>query len=288
MSQYWVIVDVSGMAYRSLNVMGKLAHEGAATGVVYGCYLAIKQLLDDYDTQNLVAVFDGGHTMRSELLPGYKASRAKRRAEASPEERQARADLVRQLAELRTVHLPACGVENVLWEQGFEADDIIAASCQMMGEEDAAVIVSADSDLWQCLRPGVQWLSTNKAAKIQKMSYRLFIEKHGIEPCQWPHVKAWGGCDSDDIPGLDGVAEKTALKWVRGEISASSAYYPRFVNGIEIFNRNIQLTKLPCPGLPPPQLMPQSKRIRWEPLLTAIGAKVPREESKKAGFGFGP
>lgn len=285
MPNYWLIVDISGMAYRALNTMGKLSNEGAATGVVYGCYLAIKQLMEEYDTQNLVAVFDGGHAFRSQLLPGYKEGRKKRRAEASPEERQARADLVRQLADLRTVHLPACGVRNVLWYGGYEADDIISAFVQMLAPEDAAAIVSSDEDLWQCLRPGVQWVSLVKQAKHPKLSYARFVAVHGIEPCQWPHVKAWGGCSSDDIPGLPGVGEKIALKWVRGEIPASSTYYDRFINGVEVFNRNLQLTKLPAAGLPPPQTEIQEKTINWEPLLRAIGAKVPNAKEKQ-GFGF--
>jgi 5'-3' exonuclease len=289
MADYWAIVDVSGMAYRSLAVMGNLQNQGVATGVVYGVAIALQGLADQYDTQNIVAVFDGGHAMRSHLWPQYKQSRKAKREKATPVEQQARADLTQQLQALRVSLLPSTGMRNILWADGFEADDLIASAVQAVPTEDGAVVLSADQDLWQCIRPGVAWRSTNNAAKVGYMSYRQFTELHRMEPFLWADVKAWAGCATDDIVGLDGIGETWAARWVRGEVPSTSTKYAQFLQNIEIYNRNINLTRLPAKGCTPVVLHQQVAPVDWNPLLRAIGAKTNGKAAgiqTRQGFGF--
>src|SRR6185436_3339106 len=133
-------------------------------------------------------------------------------------------------------------------QDGYEADDLNASICHAHPKR-RKVIVSADSDLYQLLQDN--WPrkgSTRVYHPITQITLDAggFEIRYGINPQQWARLKAIAGCSSDEIPGVPGVGEKTAAKFLQGNGG------PRSV-GIafeaKLINRNLQLTTLPFPGV---------------------------------------
>ena len=284
-SNYWVIIDVSNMAYRAWAVLGSLQHEGAATGVVYGIAQALEALCEDYGTRQLVCCFDAGHDARTHLYPKYKENRKEKRAKETDVEKQGRAQLLRQIDELRTRHLPAVGLQNILHSPGYEADDLMAAACNAIPTRDSGVIMSSDEDLWQCITPRIRCKSPISG---KMTTYDSFCKAWPpCKPSDWPTIKAWAGDDGDNIDGIDGVGLKTSWKYITGQLPETHKIYKAFGASHDVYKRNVQLMKLPVAGMPPATLVLQDKPLLWSVLYKAIGAKVRNDKETGRGFGFG-
>ncbi len=140
------------------------------------------------------------------------------------------------------------GFQNVFVKTGFEADDLMARLAATQGK---TTIVTGDEDLYQVLSPLVSIYSPGKKKEITKAS---FIQEYGITPEQWVEVKKIAGCTSDMIPGVPGVGEKTAIKYLRGELKETHKTYQAILASTEIIERNDWLVRLPLPGTPQLQI----------------------------------
>ena len=239
----FVLFDISFLAHRAYHSTGGLTHEGEATGVSFGVLRDIEKISDLFGADVSVMAFDSDVSKRERIYPAYKATRKVKAEEWDDEERQSRDLLRKQIEDLRTRHLPRMGYKNILQCRGYEADDILAAvAFQAHNVNDDVVIVSADKDLWQCLDANVCCYNpaTNKVMNAKK-----FRETYGILPSMWASVKALAGCPSDDIEGVPGVGEKTAAQYYSGAMKKKGKRYEAIVNGLDIYNRNIHLTRLP-------------------------------------------
>lgn len=254
----WLLIDVSYICHRAFHAMGELSHEGVKTGVLYGFFREVADTADLVGADHLAFCCDVGHVYRSGIYPAYKEAR--RTKVLTDEEKEARNERNRQITLLRLKYLPQCGYRNIFAQDGYEADDMIAAACAALPEGDEACIVSADQDLWQLLSARV-WV-WNPASKTA-LTYEGFKRAWGIDPALWPHVKAWAGCTSDGIEGLPGIGDKTAALYLAGKLRCrkGGGIYKRGVRvadctcracaiagGLAIHNRNIMLTRLPAPG----------------------------------------
>jgi DNA polymerase-1 len=129
--------------------------------------------------------------------------------------------------------------------------------------------VSSDSDLYQLLSPKVTiWNPIKKTI----FNLKSFQDKYRISASMWADVKAIAGCNSDDIPGVKGVGDITAIKYLSGNLKTTHRLFDTIVAGIKLWRRNIQLTRLPFPGLDPIKL----KRDRvsekdWRSLMDELG-----------------
>jgi DNA polymerase-1 len=279
MPDTYLLIDVSGLVHRNFHAMGDLSYEGVKTGAVFGFFRDVLDLQETFQTNHLVFCFDVGPSKRRELLPGYKAGRKQRRDEQTEEEREAFGELYRQMDRIRMKYLPYIGYRNLLWKEGYEADDVIASVCLSLAKlswmdkeenRDRVVVVSSDSDMLQLVdrKNTVVWNPRTKRPVDEK----AFIERYGIKPFFWSRVKAIGGCVSDDIPGVPGVGEKTAIKYLRGELKTESKAFQSIqehVKEIELYHR---LTRLPFEGtgtfpLQPDVVTPR----RWERALDKLG-----------------
>jgi 5'-3' exonuclease len=246
-----------------------------------------------------VFAFDTGRPRRCKLLPSYKSARAAKYAEESEEEQAARRDFHRQVQLLRTTYLPATGFRNVFAAHGFEADDIIAALAAGVPPEREAVIVSSDKDLWQCLRPNVY---TWNAHTRRAYTYELFRAEWGLEPSAWANVKALAGCNTDNVPGVPGVGEKTAARHLRGELGATTKAAAKIAVSGDLHTRNLAVVRLPYPNTPIFDMVPDEvTEAKWQALADMLGmnsirATVPRAAKKqsrgrkrgeRSGFGLG-
>jgi DNA polymerase-1 len=267
MRKQYLVVDVSNLAYRALYTTGSLSHNGEATGVLYGIFKTISDLDELFCATHILFCFDGGYDKRQEILPEYKRNRKK---ELDEEQKEIRRDLRRQLYRLRTQYLPDAGFNNVFWQEGYEADDIIASVVRNSTEE--TVIVSSDHDLFQLLAPHVTiWNPIKKKAITEKS----FTDQWGIGPMSWVDVKALAGCTTDNIPGIPGVGEKTAAKFLSGSLKKGSKKYDSIIAANDIWDRNDKLVRLPMEGT-------ESFEVRedkvttgdWNRMVESLGMKT--------------
>jgi len=269
----WLVLDVSNLAYRAMYTTGGLSHGGMATGVLYGVFRDVISLQELFSTRYVAFCFDGGYDERLKVYPEYKQGRRKAREELSTEEQIVRQDLRTQLKNLRTVYLPDAGFQNVFYQKGFEADDLIASICVRLvtSTDDEAVVVSTDQDLWQCLNDRVVvWNPVKKKVKTAES----FVKEWGVEPERWAFVKALAGCKSDGIPGIKGIGEKTAVKFLKGELKKESAKAKAIALGTDVVDRNLKLTVLPMVGLDSVELSEDElnkEKEKWDWVMECLG-----------------
>ncbi len=196
------LIDGSSYIYRAYYAIRHLSSpKGFPTNALYGFTQMLLKVMKDRSPDHLAVVFDAGRrTFRTELYPLYKANRT-----AMPE------DLVPQIAPIkemvRAFNIPA------LERDGYEADDIIgsiARQCEKKGMK--VVVVTGDKDLMQIVTDSVTLLDTmkDKASGIPEV-----VERFGVEPAQVVDVLGLAGDSSDNIPGVPGIGEKTALKLIK-------------------------------------------------------------------------
>lgn len=184
--------------------------------------------------------FDQGHKQRTLLYPAYKGNRS----QMLPEEERALSSFKKQIRMLRSVYLKDSGFKNVHTQPGYEADDLIASVCHNLPGRDEAIIIASDEDFYQLLSKRVlMWNPTTR----EPMTYRLFKQRYGIEPNQWPTVLAMAG-GHDNIKGIAGIGPVTACKYLRGELPHSCQAYAKILEGQKITRENLKLVTLPIAG----------------------------------------
>jgi DNA polymerase-1 len=109
------------------------------------------------------------------------------------------------------------------------------------------ITASGDQDLYQLL-DYTDMYSMPKSTEIKHITRQTFIEKYGITPKEWVKVKQIAGCTSDTVPGIKGVGETTAIKYLLGQLKPKSVKYRDIEAGADIIKRNEWLVKIPLPG----------------------------------------
>lgn len=273
MSQTWLLFDVSYLMNRAFHAIKDMEFEGEGSGALFGVIRDIRDMIELLGGNRIVFCFDGGYDYRLSIYPDYKISRRTKHEQATDEEKADRACLYRQIAMMREEVLRDLGYTNVLWQPGYEADDLIAAACHTIhenGNGDDIVIISADGDLWQLINDCTWCYNpvTKKATTIQ-----TFRRDWNIEPTYWAHVKALAGCNGDDIPGIDGIGPKSAAAWYARTLKPG-VKYASIVSQLDIHNRNIKLTRLPAPGTMTVKLLDDCcTRDKWNKVVTRLGFK---------------
>ncbi len=228
-----VAIDGNNLAWRIYHTMGGLTHKGKPTGVQYGVLTQAIKIIEHYQPESLVFAWDSKGSFRRKMYPDYKA----KRDTDDPEERKMRNMVKKEIQQLKHHVLPEIGWTNQIWQAGCEADDILAKLTHIVGPEKEIkemVIVTADDDLLQCIRPSV---TIDNPSQKRVITDEKFQSEYGIIPFQYRKVKAIAGCNSDNIPGVPGVGEKTALKFLRNELSKNSKKYQ------EIYKHYVQDTE---------------------------------------------
>lgn len=243
----------------------------------------IMNLQSLHNTPYIAFCFDHGVSLRCANYPKYKSSR--RDKIRSPEEQAAYEELRFQIRMLKTDYLKSVGFQNIFFQKGYEADDIIAGLCQGLHKNQEAIIVSADHDMYQLLSDNVSIWNPNQK---EMMTKHRFSQEWGIEPDLWIDVKSIAGCNSDEIDGIDGVGEKTAAKFLTGSLKEKTKAFRAIVAGNAIWNRNRQLVKLPYPGLKNHVLMVDAASpTKWDQLAKRLGIRsLKHAPPMKEGFGL--
>lgn len=255
-----IVVDASYLVYRSQYAMKD------ETDPLFAFFATVVNLRERFDSDSFVFCFDRGKLKRCDLLPTYKTREGK-----DPEHEEARRMAKDLMRRLRVSILPGLGFENLLSQQGYEADDIIASVVMDLPKDDDAVIVSTDGDLLQLLGENVIIYNPNKQLITNEDSFK---QKWNLDPSQWAVVKAMAGCHSDNIQGIRGVGEKTAAQYLNGTLQKYSARWFKIheANKEEI-NFRLGLVKLPFEGTQKFILSDQEK-VNWRRIQTYSPGKT--------------
>ena len=202
-----MLLDGNSLAFRAFYALPAenfKTKNGLTTNAVYGFTAMLINLLRDEAPTHIAAAFDvSRQTFRSERYPEYKATRS-----STPDEFRGQIDITKEV-------LNALGI-TVLAEPGFEADDIIAT---LATQADAAgyrvLVVTGDRDALQLVNPDITVLYPIKGvSELTRFTPDAVVAKYGLTPEQYPDFAALRGDPSDNLPGIPGVGEKTAAKWI--------------------------------------------------------------------------
>lgn len=286
MSRTWLILDGNNLMWRAFHAFRGLSHAGGGTGALYGFMKDLAMFQDHYATRNVVFTFDAGKKLkRQEAWPGYKQKRHERKL--TDEQLESVIDLRRQMKNLRDTYLPYLGYKNVFWKNGYEADDIIASVVGNLPNRDEAVIISSDKDLFQLISSKVVVLNpTSKKVYNQQ----LLLQEYGVTPDLWLKVKAIAGCSTDEVPGVKGVKEKTAAKFVNGgKLPDKKRLDIRKWLKSPKYKISLDLVRLPYTGTPDYVPVEDALNVkRWRKLCRKLGMKslVDKAPTPEVGFGL--
>jgi len=202
-----MLLDGNSLAFRAFYALPAENFKtkgGLTTNAVYGFTAMLINLLRDEAPTHIAAAFDvSRQTFRSERYPEYKAGRA-----ATPDEFRGQIDITKEV-------LNALGI-TVLAEAGYEADDIIATLATQADDAGYRVlVVTGDRDALQLVNSDVTVLYPIKGVStLTRYTPEAVAEKYGLTPHQYPDFAALRGDPSDNLPGIPGVGEKTAAKWI--------------------------------------------------------------------------
>ncbi len=196
-----ILVDGSSYLYRAYHALPPLTTSaGRPTGAVYGVVNMLKKLLREHQPTRMAVVFDAkGKTFREDIYPQYKANRP-----PMPE------DLAAQVEPLHAL-VRALGLPLVV-EPGVEADDVIATLARRAVQQGQRVLISTgDKDLAQLVNDHITLVNTMTDTVLDRQGV---IEKFGVPPELIVDYLALMGDKIDNVPGVDGVGPKTAVKWL--------------------------------------------------------------------------
>jgi DNA polymerase-1 len=202
-----MLLDGNSIAYRAFYALPAenfKTQGGLTTNAVYGFTAMLINLLRDEAPSHIAAAFDvSRQTFRSDRYPEYKANRS-----TTPDEFRGQIDITKEV-------LAALGI-TVLAEPGFEADDLIATlTTQAEKEGYRVLVVTGDRDSLQLVSDDVTVLYPRKGvSELTRFTPEAVVEKYGLTPKQYPDFAALRGDPSDNLPGIPGVGEKTASKWI--------------------------------------------------------------------------
>ncbi len=203
-----LLIDGHSLAYRAfhaLPVENFATTTGQPTNAIYGFISMLINVLRDEAPSHVAVAFDlGRQTFRLEEYPEYKAGRAKTAPEFHPQ-----IDLIKDI-------VTAMGI-RVVTKEGFEADDALATMARMGTEAGAAVqVMTGDKDSFQLAGPTVTILYPKRGVSdLVRMTPAAIEEKYGVSPANYRGLAALVGEKADNLPGVPGVGDKTAAKWLR-------------------------------------------------------------------------
>ena len=212
-----ILIDGNNLLFRSYyataytgNIMRN--SKGFPTNGLYGLINMLNKIINEEKPEYVAVAFDKGKTFRHEKYVDYKGGRNK-----TPDELMMQFPLAKELVE-------AMGMTYVVADN-YEADDIIGTYARICEEDKDfdATIISSDKDLLQLISNEVDVKLLKQTGYI-RMDEKEFFDTYGIEPKKMVDLKALMGDSSDNIPGVRGIGEKTALKLLKDYKSLDGVY----------------------------------------------------------------
>ena len=223
-----LLVDGNSIMNRAFYGIPLLSNsEGEYTNAVYGFINIVTKILEDEKATHVVIAFDlKGPTFRNDIFPEYKGTR-----KSMPEELRPQMKLVKEVLKSMNVSISEI--------QGYEADDVLGTLARS-GERDGfeVAILSGDKDMLQLATEHTKVIipKTKSGTTTYEHYYdRDVMDMYGVTPTEFIDVKGLMGDASDNIPGIPGVGEKTALKLISTYHTIEAAYEDRdsFAKGLK-------------------------------------------------------
>ena len=208
MAEKIMLIDGNSIVNRAFYGVPLLTNkEGKYTNGVYGFLNILFKLLDEEKPDHLAVAFDlKAPTFRHKTFDGYKGNR-----KGMPEELREQMPLLKEV--LRTMNI------SIFEQEGYEADDILGTLSALAEQNGVTpVVVSGDRDLLQIAGENLKVrIPKTKGGRTETEDYYAadVIEKYGVTPTEFIDVKALMGDASDNIPGVPGIGEKTAVKIIQ-------------------------------------------------------------------------
>ena len=213
------LIDGHALAYRTYfaitrgSTAGFTTHSGEPTAGVFGFTSVLLRLLEQEHPDYIAVAFDTGRTFRDDLFPDYKGTREK-----MPDDLSIQIERIRQLVD--AFNIPRLELDN------YEADDVLGSVAKTISEQGLGVkIITGDRDLLQLVNDRV--IVTLPGRSLSDSKDYLpedVVEYLGVRPDQVVDYKALVGDTSDNIPGVSGVGEKTAISLLKNYDSLDAIY----------------------------------------------------------------
>ena len=198
-----VLIDGFSVAFRAFYALPDtlMTSSGTPTNVIHGFLSMINKVIKDYEPDQLIITWDlPGKTFRNEIYEEYKANRT-----PAPDNFNIQIPLLHDLID--SFNIPQVS------KREYEADDVLGSLSKLFNEiKKDVLIVTGDRDIFQLISKKTKILYTKKGiSETDTMDEKSFKEKYEITPSQYIEYLALKGDPSDNIPGLPGVGEKTAI-----------------------------------------------------------------------------
>ena len=202
----FILVDGHGLLYRAFYALPQLTTTyGQVVNAIYGFTMILIRLLEEEKPEYIVITFDTPvPTFRHKEFKEYKAHRKK-----MPDELISQIPLVKEI--INKYNITICSKE------GYEADDIIGTLAKEAERKNCStIIVTGDKDAFQLISPHTKIMTTIKGVTEVKIYDEAAIrEKYGVDPEKIVDILALRGDSSDNIPGVPGIGEKTAVDLIK-------------------------------------------------------------------------
>lgn len=212
-----VLIDGNNLLFRSYyatayNGNAMRNSKGFPTNGLYGFINMLNKIVNEEQPVYVMVAFDKGKTFRHEKYTEYKAGR-----NATPEELKLQFPVAKQIVE--ALGMTYCEIDN------YEADDIIGTYVKASESDDDfySVVISSDKDLLQLISDETEVKLLKQVGNI-RMTKQEFLNTYGIEPIRMIDLKSLMGDQSDNIPGVKGIGEKTALNLLKEYNSLDGVY----------------------------------------------------------------
>lgn len=239
-----IIIDCNYLCYVSRFAMSDgLTYRGSNTEIIFGFLRQILTIAERFEPDRFFFCWDSRESIRKEMFPSYKGNR---RPDSRPEEEK-ELDFVafKQFDEIREQVLPNMGFRNNYQVDGYEGDDLIAVLVKKLSPP--IVVAASDNDLFQLL----SFCSLYNVSKKSLTTEQEFKRTYGICPEQWVDVKSLAGCPGDNVPGIPGVGTKTAIRYIKGELTKGKAF-DSIASAAGLRDLNRSLVALPLNDIPLP------------------------------------
>ncbi|MFD0704879.1 DNA polymerase I [Alloscardovia venturai] len=203
-----LVIDGHSLAFRAFFALpadGFSTSTGQVTNAVYGFTTMLSQVISEIQPTHIAVAFDvKGGTFRNQMLPQYKGTR-----DAAPEELLSQLPLIHDLLDSLDI--------SYVEKTGFEGDDIIATLATMGRDAgfDMSYVLSGDRDAFQLIDDKITVLYPGQHFKdLKQMDPQAVFAKYRVMPSQYPDLAALRGEGADNIPGVPGVGDGFAAKWI--------------------------------------------------------------------------
>jgi DNA polymerase I len=239
-----LIVDGPSLYHIAKHQGGELSWRGEPTGVIYVFLRKLLSMAIATRPKTIVFGWDSPHLKRKVIYPRYKGNRGGRYDGLSRAELMQERQAVEQMVRLKGELLERLGFINNFEVTGYEADDVLAGIAKE-NHKLSKVLATRDHDLWQCVDGTTVWYEPVTGAFLDN---KTFENQWGLPAYMWANVLQITGCSGDNVDGVVGVGDKTAVKYLRGELKPGSKKYQAIVGAKAMVEFNEALVALPYPG----------------------------------------